>query len=140
MLHLGTLEENIMLVRDCMSAYPIMVHAQDDYKRAFELMDRHTLRHLPVLDEHQHLVGILAERDLALAATHYLQCNVEITEVMHRDVITATPEMPIEEAALLMARHHIGGLPVVGDNETVVGIITETDIFKSISPQVNLTV
>ncbi len=121
-----------MLVRDYMSARPIMVHAQDDYKRAFEIMERHTLRHLPVLDDRQHLVGILAERDLLLAATHYLQCDVEVTEVMHCDVITATPHMPIEEAASLMAHHHIGGLPVIGDNGAVVGIITETDIFKSI--------
>lgn len=121
-----------MLVRDCMSTYPITVHAQDDYKRAFEVMERYTLRHLPVLDDQQHLVGILAERDLLLAATHYLQCDVEVTEVMHHDVITATPDMAIEEAASLMAHHHIGGLPVIGDNEAVVGIITESDIFNSI--------
>lgn len=121
-----------MLVRDCMSTHPVMIHAQDDYKRACGVMEHYMLRHLPVLDDNEHLVGILAERDLMLAATHYMQCDVEITEVMHRDVITATPDMSITEAASLMARHHIGGLPVVGDGEAVVGIITETDIFKSI--------
>jgi CBS domain-containing protein len=122
-----------MLVRDCMSPDPIVIHAQDDYKRAFEVMEHHTLRHLPVLDDHEHLVGILAERDLLLAATHYLQCAVEVAEVMHRDVVTVTPDMPLDEAALLMASHHIGGLPVVNGDHTVVGILTESDIFHAIA-------
>lgn len=120
-----------MLVRDCMSIDPVTVHAQDDYKRACEVMEHHTLRHLPVLDGHEHLVGIVAERDLLLAATHYLQCAVEVAEVMHCNVVTATPDMPLDEAALLMADHHIGGLPVVNGQNMVVGIITESDIFKA---------
>jgi len=124
-----------MRVRDYMSPHPIVIHAHEDYKQAFAVMERHTLRHLPVLDEREHLVGILAERDLLLAATHYLNCAVEVAEVMHRDVVTATPDMPLDEAALLMAKQHIGGLPVVNspNSDTVVGIITESDIFKSIA-------
>lgn len=126
-----------MLVRDCMSTHPIVVHGKDDYKQAFDVMEHKHLRHLPVVDDKDRLVGILAERDLLLAATHYLNCDVEVAEVMHRDVITATPEMPLEEAALLMASHHIGGLPVVSPNDhghqTIVGIVTESDIFRSLA-------
>jgi CBS domain-containing protein len=124
-----------MRVRDCMSTHPIMIHAHDDYKSAFDVMEHHTLRHLPVLDEHDHLVGMLAERDLLLAATRYLNCAVEVEAVMHADVITTTPDMPLDQAALLMASHHIGGLPVVkanGSGQAVIGIITESDIFRSI--------
>lgn len=124
-----------MRVRDCMSTHPIFVHARDDYKHAVKVMEHHTLRHLPVLDEHEHLIGILAERDLLLAATHYLNCAVEVEEVMHRNVVTATPDMPLNEAALLMAKHHIGGLPVVNSDDTVVGIITESDIFRTFARQ-----
>jgi CBS domain-containing protein len=51
---------------------------------------------------------------------------------MRRDVITATPEMPLNEAALLMASHHIGGLPVVNSDHRVVGIITDSDILMVI--------
>jgi acetoin utilization protein AcuB len=115
-----------------MSTHPIMIHAHDDYKSAFEVMELHTLRHLPVLDEHEHLVGMLAERDLLLAATRYLNCAVEVEDVMHRGVVTTTPDMPLDQAALLMASHHIGGLPVVNGDQTVIGIITESDIFRSI--------
>lgn len=120
-----------MRVRDCVSAHPISVNARDDYKYAVEVMEHHTLRHLPVLDEHEHLIGILAERDLLLAARHYLNCAVEVEEVRHRNVVTATPDMPLDEAALLMAKHHISGLPMVDSNDTVVGIITESDIFRT---------
>ena len=122
-----------MLVRDCMSLDPIMIHAQDDYKNAFKLMDNHALRHLPVLDDRDQVVGILAERELLLAATRYLLCAVEVAEVMRRDVVTVAPDMPIDEAASLMASHHIGGLPVVNGDRRVVGIITKSDIFKRIA-------
>lgn len=50
---------------------------------------------------------------------------------MHRNVVTATPDMPITRAASLMVRHKIGGLPVVEGNRGVVGVITETDIFRA---------
>lgn len=122
--------ENILLVRDCMNNHPIVIHAKDDYKNAFAVMQQHTFHHLPVVDEEDHLVGILAERDLMLAATHYMQCGVEVAEVMHRDVVTATPDMPLDAAARLMASHHIGGLPVIDGNHSLVGIITESDIFR----------
>ena len=124
-----------MRVRDCMSTRPIMIHVHDDYKSAFAIMEHHTLRHLPVLDQHDHLVGMLAERDLLLAATRYLNCAVEVEDVMHANVVTATPDMPLDQAALLMANHHIGGLPVVkanGDGRAVIGLITESDILRSI--------
>jgi acetoin utilization protein AcuB len=119
-----------------MSAHPVVVHDKDDYKHAFDVMEHKHLRHLPVVDEQEQLVGILAERDLLLAATQYLHCTVEVGDVMHRQVITVTPEMRLDQAAMLMAEHHIGGLPVVnGGNghQHVVGMITESDIFRTIA-------
>jgi len=124
-----------MLVRDYMSHHPVMIHAQDDYISACKVMEQHALHHLLVLDDHEHLVGIVADHDLQVAATHYLHCLVEVSEVMHRGVVTIAPDMPLDTAALLMANHHIGGLPVVNDDDTVVGIITKSDIFKSITRQ-----
>ena len=50
---------------------------------------------------------------------------------MHTNPTAARPEMPIAEAATLMVEHRIGGLPVVDGDERVVGVITETDIFRS---------
>jgi len=114
-----------------MNARPITIRSDADYKAALKLMQDQQLHHVPVLDADKKLVGIVAERDLLLAATHHLQSAVEVGEVMHRGVVTATPAMPIGEAAALMVDHRIGGLPVVDDRQGVVGVITETDIFRA---------
>jgi acetoin utilization protein AcuB len=50
---------------------------------------------------------------------------------MTKDVITTAPDTPLEDAAYLMAQHKIGGLPVVDEHGRVVGVITETDVFKT---------
>ena len=63
------------------------------------LMQEHALHHVPVLDAGRKLVGIVAERDLLLAATRHLQSAIEVGDVMHRNVTTARPDMPIAEAA-----------------------------------------
>ncbi len=120
-----------MLVRERMSPHPVTIRSDADYKAALMLMQEHSLHHVPVLDGARKLIGVVAERDLLLAATRHLQAAIEVADVMHRGVITAYPEMPIAEAASLMVDHRIGGLPVVDGDERVVGMITETDIFRA---------
>lgn len=120
-----------MLVRDRMSAHPVTIRSDADYKSALKLMAEHDLHHVPVLDGHRKLVGIVAERDLLLAASQHLASTIEVGEVMHRDVATATRDMPIAEAATLMVDRRIGGLPVVDAEQQVIGVITETDILRA---------
>ena len=120
-----------MLVRDRMSRHPVTIRTDADYKKALSLMQEHAMHHVPVLDAGNKLAGVLAERDLLLAATHYLQSAIEVFEIMHRNVVTAAPDMPITEAAMLMVNNKIGGLPVIDGKQRVVGIITETDIFRA---------
>ncbi|HEY9446231.1 MAG TPA: CBS domain-containing protein [Burkholderiales bacterium] len=118
-----------MLVRERMSTPPITIRIDADYKIAVDLMREHAVHHVPVLDAGGVLRGIVAERDLLVAATRFLQSSVEVGEVMHRDVVTVTPETRLEHAAALMSMHKIGGLPVVGEAGTIVGMITETDML-----------
>jgi acetoin utilization protein AcuB len=114
-----------------MSPHPHTIRSDADYKAALMLMQEHALHHVPVLDAGRKLIGIVAERDLLLAATRHLQSAIEVGDVMRRNVTTARPEMPIGEAAALMVDHRIGGLPVVDGDERVIGVITETDIFRA---------
>jgi acetoin utilization protein AcuB len=114
-----------------MTAHPVTLHADSDYKSALRLMQDCMIHHLPVVDSDHRLAGIVAERDLLLAAFHYLGSSVEISEVMQRDVVTVAPETPVADAAQLMIKHTIGGLPVVDRKGHVVGVITETDIFRA---------
>jgi acetoin utilization protein AcuB len=119
-----------MLVRDRMSTPAVTIRPDVDYKKALGLMDGHRLHHLPVVDEGGRLLGILAERDLLVAAVRFMTSRVDVADVMHRPVITVAPSTPIIEAARQMVEHKIGGLPVV-DGGAVVGVITETDIFRA---------
>ena len=105
-----------------------------------KLMREQKVRRLPVLDKKGKLVGIVSEKDLLYASPspattlsiyelHYLLSKLQVHEVMTREVITVTEFTPIEEAARILVDHKIGGLPVMR-GETLVGIITETDLFK----------
>jgi acetoin utilization protein AcuB len=107
---------------------------------ARELMRKEHIRRLPVIDKRKRLVGIVSEKDLLHAEPsfvtslnvwemHYLLSKITVKEVMTHDVITVTATTPLEDAARIMADNKIGGLPVLR-NDRVVGIITETDLFK----------
>lgn len=118
-------------IQERMSAPPIIVQADSSYQRALRLMDDHQLHHLPVVNAAGQIVGIVTERDLLLAASHYGQADIEVAEIMHKGAVTATPEMTIAQAASLMLHKRIGGLPVVDAQQHVVGVITETDLLRA---------
>lgn len=120
-----------MLVQDYMTPRPITLRPDTDFKSALHLMQQHAIHHLPVLGADAALVGIVAERDLMFAALRFLGSSVDVDQVMHRNVVTATPEMSVADAASLMVSHAIGGLPVVNASGSVVGVITESDIFRA---------
>jgi len=118
-------------IQERMSAPPIIVQADSSYQRALRLMDDHQLHHLPVVNAAGQIVGIVTERDLLLAASHYGQADIEVAEIMHKGAVTATPEMTIAQAASLMLHKRIGGLPVVDAQQHIVGVITETDLLRA---------
>lgn len=131
-----------MFVRDRMSSPAVTVHEKESFQNALKLMRERNFRRLPVVDQAGKLVGIVSERDLLYASpseatslsmweVHYLLAKLRVKEIMTGEVITTTPDAPIEDAARLMVTQKIGGLPVVDDVGELVGVITETDIFKT---------
>jgi CBS domain-containing protein len=118
-----------MLVRNRMSRPAVTVRQDADFQKALSLMQEKKLRRLPVVDDDGQLVGIVVERDLLVAAMRYLQSRVEIGDVMTRNVVSVGPDTDLNEVARTMLERKIGGLPVVEDGR-LVGIITESDIFK----------
>jgi acetoin utilization protein AcuB len=129
-----------MLAKERMSHPVITVHPDMPIQEALRLMREERIRRFPVIDKHGRLIGIVSERDLLHAAPsdatslsiweiNYLLSKITVEKVMTRDVIKITEDTPLEEAARVMADHKIGGLPVVRDGD-VIGIITETDLFK----------
>ena len=131
-----------MLIRERMTRNPVLCAADVPVTDAFDLMKKSHIRRIPVVDKAGKLVGIVSDKDLlrvspspatTLSAYEipYLLSKVKVSDVMTKKVITVTEDTPIEEAARIMVDNKIGGLPVVDEGDIVVGIITETDIFKT---------
>jgi CBS domain-containing protein len=118
-----------MLVRNRMSRPAVTVRQDADFQKALALMQEKKLRRLPVVDDDGQLVGIVVERDLLVAAMRYLQSRVEVGDIMTRNVVTVGPDTGLAEVARTMLERKIGGLPVL-EQGRLVGIITESDIFK----------
>jgi acetoin utilization protein AcuB len=130
-----------MFVRDRMSMPAVTITPDTPFQDALKLMRDHQFRRLPVVDKGK-LVGIVSERDLLYASpssatslsvweVHYLLSKLQVRGIMTTDVVTTTPDTPLEDAAYLMADNKIGGLPVVDEHSRIVGVITETDVFKT---------
>ncbi len=129
-----------MLVGERMTHPVITIRPKMPIHDALNLMEKEHIRRLPVVDKKGNLVAMVSERDLLHASPsdatslniyelNYLLSKITIDHIMSTDVITVDKETPIEEAARIMADNKIGGLPVVL-NKKVVGIITETDLFR----------
>jgi len=129
-----------MLVRDRMTAPVITVQPRTPIYEALALMKEKRIRRLPVI-KGQRLAGIVTWTDLMLVSPSpatsltaweipYLLMKTPVGEVMTREPVTITPPSTIEEAALLMRQFKIGGLPVL-EQQTLVGIITESDLFDA---------
>ena len=128
-----------MLVGERMSRPPITIPPEMSIHDALALFKKERIRRAPVIKGGK-LVGIVSEKDLLNASPspattlsvwemNHLLSKLTVAELMTKDVITVSEDTPIEEAARIMADNKIGGLPVVKSSR-VVGIITETDLFK----------
>jgi len=123
-----------------MSKPVITITPDTPLQEALALMRKEKVRRFPVVDKHGKLVGIVSEKDLLNASpsdattlsiweVNYWLSKVKVEEIMTKEVITTCVDCPIEEAARIMADRKIGALPVM-DDDRLVGIITETDLFK----------
>ncbi|NDJ61424.1 MAG: CBS domain-containing protein [Chloroflexi bacterium] len=131
--------ENIM-VREWMTSPVVSVTPSTPISSAHQMMKEYNIRRLPVVDEDR-LVGIVTLGDvreaspsdansLSIWELNYLWAQLTVDRVMTRRVVTVKPEALILDAAAMMYEHKIGGLPVVGNDDRLVGIVTESDVFK----------
>jgi CBS-domain-containing membrane protein len=118
------------LVEDLMSRSVIALREKEIVQIAKLDMDIAAIRHLPVVDDHQRVVGIVASSDLLQALARREGRPIPVTEVMTRDVRTVHRRMPAHEAVRIMLDHKIGSLPVLGDRERLEGMLTETDFLR----------
>lgn len=129
-----------MKVSRFMTHNPITVHTDVSVPDAQRLIRREKIHRLPVVDKHHSLVGIVSEKDLLYASPspastldvyemNALLSKLTVQKVMTKEVITVEEDTPIEEAVRILSDNDIGSLPIMR-GKTLVGIITESDIFK----------
>lgn len=128
-----------MLVKDVMKTQLVTLNVDSKLGFANDIMYLGRIRHLPVV-KGDVIVGVLTQRDLYRSSLTSLLASwtenkefldsVKVSEVMTKNVITISPEVTIEEAAKVMIHKKVGCLPVVKDNNKLIGLITETDVLQ----------
>ena len=129
-----------MLVKNWMSKNVVTIDANDAMQDAMRVLKEHGIRMLPVMKKGK-LVGIVTDRDLKKASASdattleihellYLLTKIKVKDIMTRDPIAVPPDYTVEETAQVLLDSKISGAPVVDDYGQVVGIITQTDLFR----------
>lgn len=117
-----------MRVEDMMTRDLLVLRKTDMVSRARLEMDMSGIRHLPIVDANNYLIGLVTQRDV-LAADD--EAGDPISTIMREDVITVSPETPAHEVAYLLLRHSIGCVPVTNSKtHELLGIVTETDFVR----------
>jgi len=133
-------EKKAAKVKERMTKNPATVKPEDGLKEAIWKMEHGHFRHLPVVDEREKLIGMLTDRDIRLIRPSLAFVNkddaavqlwsIAVQQAAVFDPISVKAETTLKEAAELMLRWHVGGLPVVDEREKLVGIITYTDLLR----------
>ncbi len=130
-----------MLIRYWMTQPVITIDAADSMQHAIGRMKEKDIRLLPVTSNGK-LCGIVSDRDLKRASASdattldvhellYLISKIKVSDLMTRRVVSFHPDWTVEEAADVMLANKISGAPVVGDDGAMVGIITQSDLFRA---------
>lgn len=128
-------------VADMMTPHPYTLTASNTLADAKQMMDKHHIRHVPITDKDNTLVGIISHRDILSAQessidkvpkTHFISSlDTPLEQSMHRNLRSVSPSAGLKDAAVYMQKHQIGCLPIIDQNK-LVGIITDSD-FVSIA-------
>lgn len=129
-----------MLVKNWMSKNVITIGGDNSMQDATAILKQHRIRILPVVRKGK-LVGIITDRDLKRASASdattlevhellYLLMKIKVKDIMTRNPISVPPDWTIEETAELLLSNKISGAPVVDEKNMVVGVITQTDLFR----------
>lgn len=131
-----------MLVKDLMNKDVFVLYADDTLLLAEEMMQWKRIRHVPVVDRHYNLQGLVTHRDLLRASISTLaqlsrresravHTHIQLQDVMQTQVFTISPEADIKEAAQVMWQEKIGCL-LVAEHGQLVGILTEADFLRCV--------
>ncbi len=130
-----------MLIREWMTTSVIYAKEDASMLKVSKLMQEHSIKRIPIVDEEMKLIGIVSDRDIKEASPSkattldmhelsYLLSELKIRDIMTKEPVSVSPMDTIEQVALIMLEKKLTGLPVVDWERKLVGMITEADIFK----------
>ena len=131
-----------MLAKYWMNSEVVTIRAEDSMDTATKLMKEKKIKMLPVMDRGR-LRGVVTDRDLKRASASdatsleihellYLLTRIKVRDIMSRNPVTVPDDYTIEETAEVLLKHNISGVPVVDANSQIVGVITQSDIFRAL--------
>ena len=131
-----------MFISKVMTRNVVTIYKDADISQAREIMSKHLFRHLPVVDENNRLIGIVTDRDIrsVLPPSHLPQENspkewkrsskFRIKDIMTKNPVTISPIDTIQDALILLHKKHFGALPVVVEQQKLIGIISVRDLLR----------
>ncbi len=132
-----------MFIDKSMTRDVITVQPEASLFKAFDLMEKHHVHQLPVVDEENTLVGIVTDRDVRSALpSDFLYdedalkaqekaASIKVKDVMAKNVYTVSPTNTLEDALMLMEEKPVGAFPVIDENRKVIGIISVRDLMRA---------
>ena len=130
----------MITIEEFMTENPYTLRETDRVSDAWQIMTEKNIRHIPVTDSDRHILGLVTQRDVLAAtgpiqegdkASHMVGQDIELSDIMSRNVKVIRMDESLREAAVYMQSHKYGCLPVISDG-SLVGIITDSD-FVSIA-------
>jgi acetoin utilization protein AcuB len=121
------------IASDIMTTKVVSIRQTATVREALKLLAELDVRHLPVVDERDELVGMLSERDLLRLRRSTEVLNRAVSEVMSADVLVVTPTTHVDEIIDLMTEHKVGALPVVDNDSQLAGIVSYVDVLRAAS-------
>jgi CBS domain-containing protein len=118
-------------VRDYMTVSPMCIQLDAELSEAVDLMQKHAVRHLPVMDG-EDLTGVVTDRDLAMIESLLPEEweTICVAEAMTPEPYAVAPDAPLWEVAKHMARQKFGCAVVTDEAGNVVGLFTTTDALR----------
>jgi CBS domain-containing protein len=115
---------------DIMTTKVVTIRQTASVRDAIRTLDELDVRHLPVLDEHKELVGMLSDRDLLRLRRSAEGMQRPVSEVMSADVLAVTPTTEISEIIDIMSENRVGAVPVVDNESQLAGLVSYVDVLR----------
>ena len=146
--HPDTPRRRLMFAGEIMTRNIVTLRENESLTEAYQLVTTKRFRHVPVIDESGKIVGVLSDRDLFrhAAGLNSVPENPQkawgaanqVKEIMSQPVLVGTPDTDIREVAQVLVRERIGCMPIVDESYQVVGIVTRSDVLRTLVVQAPL--